>query len=69
MSLDRTVIQDAALGLEVRRGQLLLFAACDSAYVEYASALVRGLDVFSPGSESVFTSSIRRTMHFRSFSS
>jgi hypothetical protein len=49
MGLDRTVSEDTSLGVALRRGQLLLLAACDSAYVEYATALVRGLDVFSPG--------------------
>lgn len=49
MGLDRTVSEDGALGVALRRGQLLLLAACDSGYVEYVTALVRSLDVFSPG--------------------
>jgi hypothetical protein len=49
MGLDRTVSEDRPLGVALRRGQLLLLAACDSGYVEYVTALIRSLDVFSPG--------------------
>ncbi|WP_341909248.1 hypothetical protein [Polaromonas sp. YR568] len=35
--------------LQVNKGELLLFAACDAAYFKYAKALIRSVDLFSPG--------------------
>lgn len=49
MGIRRHVAEDPALGGALKRGQLLLLAACDSSYVPPASALARSLDVFSPG--------------------